>query len=159
MIYAITIVIVAAIILVIHRTRPKTQPEKTGLVAIDAKKVLWKSNESDLGSSLINLRLEKGLKRLQSNFDLKKISQERVAFWKHEGYTNRDNLHSYWLGVEKDLVDRGIFASVYECCEYGITNPLDTFLNSPTHRKALLGDYRYTAVTVDGKYCCWLFAN
>lgn len=135
--------------------RPKKKPEKTGLVPINEKDVFWSEYENELTVKLDGKRNNS----LLEDFALKKISQERIAFWKKEGYTHKDNLHNYWLGVEKDLVDRGVFKEVYECCEYGITDHLGTFLKSPRHKKALLGDYKYTAVTVDGKYCCWLVAN
>jgi len=94
------------------------------------------------------------LDALAFNGHLQTLAKERTIYWKEFDYTEKDNLHNLFYGDKKPYLDSGMFSAIVELANYGFENDLSAFVNSPTHNKELLGDYKYIGVSMLDKYCC-----
>lgn len=105
-----------------------------------AEKPFIKLNEAELDLiTLVNLyRVEKNLKELSLNNDLKHFTEERTAFWKKENYTSKDNSHNL-LGLhQRPYINTGLS----EIKENAAINayPFTAFKNSSAHNETMLSN-------------------
>ncbi len=116
--------------------------------------IQWKNAETELLRKINEYRIAIGHSPLSSNDDMKRLADNRTAYWKKMRFTKDDNLHRNFLRDRKPYLDKG-WHNISENASLGYRKVFEKWSESPSHNRNMLGDWTYAGVSVitnfDGK--------
>lgn len=123
----------------------KKKPKQTLRIALDISDDEW-----DLMQKINNYRFINNKENFKSDFYLLGLAKTRTGYLIEKSETV--HLHYKFLGHRQHYLTK--FNKIAELALYGYINQLDALKNSKEHNKTLLMDWKYIAVSIEGRYTC-----